>query len=224
MDDTWFFFVLAVSMLWLVVIPIMGALIGRPKGRGVLGYLLGLLLGPVGLIVVAIVGPSEDQKRIDAQRAAHATLANRPKSSPEGDGKSNCKKCAQPLTGNICKACGASNPEFNPSVSNSAPSLDATTSAPLKPRTSSNGYAVPAIILSVIGLASFCYSLLMIYFFGDWAVDFGGVFSLSSVALFTAVAAVVLSIVSLAKKDKSRVLAISLSSATILLTATLFLV
>jgi heme A synthase len=224
MDDTWFFFILIVSMLWLIFIPIIGALIGRPKGRGVLGYVLGLLLGPIGLIVAAIVGPTEEQKRIDARKAAHATLGNSAVASVDGDGQSNCKKCAQPLTANICRACGASNPEYSPFMANPESISTAGASAPLKPRAKSNGFAIPAIIFSVIAIFQSLFGWTMVYFFGDWAAGFGGAFSLSSVAIFIGFSACILGIVSLAKKDKSRILAVSLSTAGLLLAASLLLV
>jgi hypothetical protein len=64
----------------------------------------------------------------------------------------------------------------------------------------------------------------MVYFFGDWAAGFGGVFSLSSVAIFIGLAGFILGLVSLVKKDKSRVLAISLSSVGLLLAASLLLI
>ena len=223
MEEQFVGFLFIIAAIWLIVVPIIGALIGRPKGRGVLGYVLGFLLGPIGLIVVALVGPTEAQKRIDERKSAHATLGSRSTLSNDGDGQSNCKKCAQPLTGSICKSCGASNPEYSP-LNATTESITTSASTPLKPRAKSNGYAVPAIIFSVIAIFQGLFGWLMVYFFGDWAAGFGGAFSLSSVAIFIGLAAFILGLVSLAKKDKSRVLAISLSSAGLLLAASLLLI
>jgi len=224
MGESFFIFLFIVAILWLLVIPIIGALIGRPKGRGVLGFVLGLLLGPIGLIIVALVGPTEAQKKIDARLAAHASFGGSSTHSNSGDGRSKCKKCGQLLGGSICKSCGASNPHYNILAASIESNTSASDSVPLKPRTNSNGFAIPASIFSVIAIFQALFGWFMVFLFGDWSAGFGGAFSLSSVAIFIGLAAFILGLVSLAKKDKSRILAISLSGLGLLLAASLLLV
>ncbi len=45
-------------VIWLVLGPLVGYLIGKPKGREGYGLLLGFLLGFIGWIIVAVMGPA----------------------------------------------------------------------------------------------------------------------------------------------------------------------
>jgi len=45
-----------IIFLWFLF-PILGAIIGYKKGRGILGFSLGLLLGVIGLIIILILQP-----------------------------------------------------------------------------------------------------------------------------------------------------------------------
>jgi hypothetical protein len=50
-----------IPLLWLVVGGLIGAIVGQSKGRAGAGFFLGLLLGPIGWLVVA-VGPNMNPK------------------------------------------------------------------------------------------------------------------------------------------------------------------
>lgn len=45
-----------VIFIWLIM-PIIGLFIGKTKGHGFLGFILGFLLGPIGLVIIAIMKP-----------------------------------------------------------------------------------------------------------------------------------------------------------------------
>lgn len=51
-----------VIIAWLIL-PIIGIFIGKTKGHGFLGFLLGFLLGPIGLIIIAVMTPAEMSRR-----------------------------------------------------------------------------------------------------------------------------------------------------------------
>jgi predicted lipid-binding transport protein (Tim44 family) len=53
---------LLIGFLWL------GHYIGATKGRGGLGVLLAFLLGPIGLLIVAVMPPTDEKRRQDAAR------------------------------------------------------------------------------------------------------------------------------------------------------------
>lgn len=62
-------------VVWLiaaVVCGVIGGFIGQAKGRRRSGYLLGLLFGPIGLIVVAVLPAT-----VDAEAARLAAVARR---------------------------------------------------------------------------------------------------------------------------------------------------
>ena len=63
----------AVLVVALLVCAFIGMAVGNSKGRGGLGFLLGLVFGVFGLIVIAVLGPTpEAQARRDLQVAAAA--------------------------------------------------------------------------------------------------------------------------------------------------------
>lgn len=59
-------------VIWLIC-GVAGGMIGSTKGRGVEGFLLGLILGVIGLIVIAAVGPSEAYARAHPVPATYVT-------------------------------------------------------------------------------------------------------------------------------------------------------
>lgn len=61
----------------LLVCATIGALVGGPKGRSGSGFALGLLLGPIGIVIVAVMSPAPviQQRRDQALAAAMAAPA-----------------------------------------------------------------------------------------------------------------------------------------------------
>jgi hypothetical protein len=51
---------LILYVLWLGIGGGVGALIGSSKGRGPLGFVLGLVLGPIGWVIMALLAPSPE--------------------------------------------------------------------------------------------------------------------------------------------------------------------
>ena len=65
-----------IAVLIYLVFAVIGAFIGHQRGRPVAGFFLGLLLGPIGLIVVLFVRPSHDEQvRREAERLRVAAEA-----------------------------------------------------------------------------------------------------------------------------------------------------
>lgn len=65
--------IVVIIFLWAAVGAVVGYIIGSPKGRGADGLVLGLLLGWIGWIIVAVLQPSvEAQARRDVAVAAAA--------------------------------------------------------------------------------------------------------------------------------------------------------
>lgn len=72
---------ICVFLLWLVC-PIVGLIAGQSRGLGELGFVLGLLLGPFGPIIVLLMPAAQPQARY--QRAAYtATPDYLSESEPE---------------------------------------------------------------------------------------------------------------------------------------------
>lgn len=42
---------------------IIGAVIGKSKGHGFMGFMLGLFFGPIGLIIIAVMRPAQSKSR-----------------------------------------------------------------------------------------------------------------------------------------------------------------
>jgi hypothetical protein len=94
---------------WLIVIiawvffGFIGAAIGSSKGLGGTGFILGLLLGPIGILIVAVMSPTpEAQARRDAEVAgATHSLGGSMQLRP-------CPWCAEQIqpAAVVCRYCG----------------------------------------------------------------------------------------------------------------------
>ena len=58
-----------IAVLIYIVLGIIGAIIGSRKGRGIPGFFLGLVFGPIGWIVIIFLRPGhEEAVRREAER------------------------------------------------------------------------------------------------------------------------------------------------------------
>lgn len=85
-------------VIW-IVCAVLGGMIGSSKGRGGAGVALGFLLGPIGVIIVAVMSPNKvkvEQKAVS-----------------EG-GMRKCPFCAELVKAEalICKHCGKNLPQI----------------------------------------------------------------------------------------------------------------
>lgn len=68
----WFVF-LAMIFCMSVVFAVIGGIVGSSKGRRVEGVLLGLFLGVIGLILIAVMEPTPDDGASSTRRSADST-------------------------------------------------------------------------------------------------------------------------------------------------------
>lgn len=54
--------VIVIGIITAVVCAVLGEAIGKPKGRRDVGGILGFLLGPVGLLIIASMSETEEHK------------------------------------------------------------------------------------------------------------------------------------------------------------------
>jgi hypothetical protein len=101
-------FLMLFVLIWVIVGGGIGAAIGSPKGRGGVGFFLGLFLGFIGWIIVAVIEPSGEQRLIRATELAHVmqtSQTNQPPSKSSVDRA--CPWCAEPIKAAavICRFC-----------------------------------------------------------------------------------------------------------------------
>jgi hypothetical protein len=57
---------LTIALIVTVLFAALGWYIGEQRGRGSLGLILGLFLGPIGLLIVAVMEPAETRRGLRA--------------------------------------------------------------------------------------------------------------------------------------------------------------
>ena len=102
-------FILILVPLWLYFLGAIGRRIGSGKGHARAGWWLGLLLGPIGWLIVALIGPSSDSQ---AQQAVRNTMAV--ESALSADSRA-CPWCAEKIktSARLCRYC---NREIEPAT------------------------------------------------------------------------------------------------------------
>jgi hypothetical protein len=90
-------------IIWLAC-AFIGLLIGSNKGRPGAGFLLGLFLGFIGLIIIAVMSPTPEAQALRDQRVAAASQAL---TGPAPTTRT-CPWCAEQiqLQARVCKHCG----------------------------------------------------------------------------------------------------------------------
>ncbi len=57
-----------------IICAVIGGIIGERKGRAGLGALLGFFLALIGVLIIAVMGPTEERKALDAKDVADRLL------------------------------------------------------------------------------------------------------------------------------------------------------
>jgi hypothetical protein len=83
---------LVYSTMWIVIFGLVGALVGRPRGLAVQGFVAGVFLGPIGILLTALSRPRHDNLDRARRRA----------------GMRRCPHCAEWVQGAaaVCRFCG----------------------------------------------------------------------------------------------------------------------
>jgi hypothetical protein len=91
-------------VIWLVS-GVIGFAIGNSKGRGGAGLVLGLLLGFIGWIIVAVMRPSLE---VEAKRMQQVAAIAQPPSGGVAAGLVPCPSCAELIqpAAKVCRFCG----------------------------------------------------------------------------------------------------------------------
>lgn len=101
-----------VALLLVVGLPfaIIGSAIGSNKGHAGAGFVLGLLFGPIGLIIVAVIPATPEAEAVRSAQVAAATQVL------AGQRLRHCPWCAEVIqpAAIICKHCGRDVPVSEP--------------------------------------------------------------------------------------------------------------
>ena len=92
----------AVVIVAALVFAVIGESMGAPKGYSGAGFFLGLLFGPIGLVIIAVMGRTPaDQARYDESVEAASTAVSSPSLRA-------CPWCAEQIqrAAIVCKHCG----------------------------------------------------------------------------------------------------------------------
>lgn len=95
--------VLFYILFWIVIWGLLGAIVGESKGSPMLGFLLSILLGPIGVLITVLLSKDENALRRKAL----------------GRGMRECPACGELVQGKaaLCRYCGTSlvsPPSFQP--------------------------------------------------------------------------------------------------------------
>jgi hypothetical protein len=90
----------SIILITVVICAVIGAVVGQPRGHGGDGFALGLLLGPVGVIIVAVMTPTPQAAAIQQQRVNQAMQS-------VGAGTRACPWCAEQIqpAALVCRHC-----------------------------------------------------------------------------------------------------------------------
>lgn len=93
------------------ICAIFGGLIGRNKDRWGMGVTLGFLLGPIGLIIVAVMSPGPNARFLPSRGSV--VMVPSTTGSPDTRPRVPCPQCAEMVLvdANVCRFCGAQFPK-----------------------------------------------------------------------------------------------------------------